>query len=58
MILCTPTDRADVLNVAIPAVSCKLEAEGIGTPPSDKVTVPVGMQGEFGATVIVNVTIC
>jgi len=53
-----PTDRADVVNVAIPPVSGKLEAEAIGTPPSNKVTVPIGMQGEFGATVTVKEMVC
>jgi len=47
-----PTDRADVVNVAIPPVSGKLEA--IGTPPSNKVTVPIGVQVYCGATVTVN----
>jgi hypothetical protein len=51
-----PTDRADVVNVAIPPESGKLEA--IGTAPSHKVTVPVGVQVYCGATVTVNVTIC
>ena len=52
----TPTDRADVENIAIPLLSGKLEA--IGDPPSNKVAVPVGVQLYCGATVTVNVTIC
>jgi hypothetical protein len=52
----TPTDRADVVKFAIPPLSGKLEA--IGDPPSNKVTVPVGVQLYCGATVTVNVTIC
>jgi hypothetical protein len=54
-----PTDREDVMNLAIPlALSGKLEAFRSGTPPSNKVTVPVGVQLYCGATFTVNVTIC
>ena len=52
----TPTDRADVMNVTIP-LGGKAE-EAIGDPPSDKVTVPVGVQPYCAVTVTVNVTIC
>jgi hypothetical protein len=52
---CTPTDRVDTANVAVPPVS---DLEPIWVTPSNKVTVPVGVQLYCGATVTVNVTIC
>ena len=50
-----PTDRADVVNVAIPALSVPVP---IGLPPSRNVTVPTGVPapGATGDTVAVNVT--
>ena len=38
------------MNVAAPPLS---DLGGIGVPSDNKVTVPVGVQGEFGATVTV-----
>jgi len=43
------------VNVVVPPLS---GLEAIEAPSENKVTVPVGMQGEFGATVTVKEMIC
>src|SRR4051794_14650482 len=53
-----PTDRSDVVNVAWdePIIPADRVAQPSSTPPSEKVTLPVGEPGPVDTTLAVKVT--